>query len=190
MNGKKEYRAHYLAVRRALPPEHIAAWSRQISALILKDPLFAKAGVIMGYLAMAGEPNIDEVLKAALKMGKIVCVPAFTQQKGIMRAARLEQFDRLTTGAYGIRAVPNDAATIPAETIELILTPGLAFTPQGVRLGLGGGYYDRFLPSATQACRMGVLFECFFCRDLPSERHYAKVDYLAMEPRIIRCSVN
>ena len=72
MNGKKEYRAHYLAVRRALPPEHIAAWSRQISTLILKDPLFAKAGVIMGYLAMAGEPNIDEVLKAALKMGKIV----------------------------------------------------------------------------------------------------------------------
>ncbi len=190
MLEKAQLRTHYLAVRHSLAPEHMAAWSRRIVENIIENDAFVQAKIIMGYLAMPGEPNIDEALKTALRMGKIICVPAFTAKKGVMLAAKLSTFDELVVGAYGIRAVPRDAETFSADTIDLILTPGLVFTGDGARLGLGGGYYDRFLPLATNACRMGVLFECFFRESLPLEEHDQRVHCLAMESRVVRCDMN
>ena len=190
MLEKAQLRTHYLAVRQSLAPEHVAAWGRYITENIVADDAFVQAKVIMGYLAMPNEPNIDEVLTTALRMGKTVCVPAFTARKGVMRAAQLLRFEELLVGAYGIRTVPCDAETISADKIDLILTPGLVFTGYGARLGLGGGYYDRFLPLASNACRMGVLFECFLRESLPSERHDERVHCLAMESRVIRCDMN
>lgn len=190
MLEKAQLRTHYLAVRRSLAPEHMAIWSQRIVENIIDNDAFVQAKVIMGYLAMPGEPNIDEALKAALRMGKIVCVPAFTAKKGVMLAARLSTFDDLVVGAYGIRAVPQNAETLSETAIDLILTPGLVFTGDGARLGLGGGYYDRFLPLAANACRMGVLFECFLRESLPLEEHDMRVHCLAMESRVVRCDMN
>ncbi len=187
IEAKKQLRKQYLALRRALPLDSVAAWSDQINDLIVASDAFQHARVIMGYLAVAGEPNIDRTLQTALNMGKQVCVPVFTDQKGIMKAACLQELSGLPVGEYGIRVLPRDAAAIDPAEIDLVLTPGLLFTAAGARLGLGGGYYDRFLPSAAKALRMGVLFERFLLPELPVEAHDALVSCLVTEKRMVLC---
>mgnify|MGYP000644126523 CR=1 FL=1 len=47
---------------------------------------------------------------------------------------------------YGIRSVRQPAEQIAPQDIDLVLVPGVAFDREGGRLGMGAGYYDRFLP--------------------------------------------
>lgn len=64
---------------------------------------------------------------------------------------------------------------LPAKTLDYIVCPGLAFTPQGGRLGQGGGYYDRALLSFPDAQLLGVCFKCQLLKDLPLEKHDLKM---------------
>ncbi len=57
----------------------------------------------------------------------------------------------------------------PAE-IDLFVVPGLAFTPSGVRLGFGGGYYDRALAGRADRA-VGIAFDEQIIDELPREPH-------------------
>src|SRR5262249_165220 len=71
--------------------------------------------------------------------------------------------------------------------IELVLVPGIAFDRQGHRLGFGGGYFDRFLPKAPKAFRIGLAFEVQLSDDaLPKEAHDAQLDCIVTEKSIIK----
>ena len=54
---------------------------------------------------------------------------------------------------------------------DLIIAPGLAFDRNGIRLGMGGGYYDRLLalPRHAASRRVGLAFAFQFVDSLPRE---------------------
>jgi 5-formyltetrahydrofolate cyclo-ligase len=71
----------------------------------------------------------------------------------------------LSTNKMGLQE-PLDGELIPADELDLVLVPLVAFDSQNNRIGMGGGYYDRtfsFLKQNTNASRpklVGVAFEC------------------------------
>lgn len=71
---------------------------------------------------------------------------------------------------------------VPEEEVEptlpdVVVVPGTAFTPDGRRLGQGGGWYDRFLPLVRSDClTIGVGFEPQLVDDLPTEPHDVVLD--------------
>lgn len=70
-----------------------------------------------------------------------------------------------------------------AATVDLVLVPGLAFTPTGERLGQGGGWYDRFLAQVNARCvTIGVCFAVQICEELPVEPHDVSMAYVVTEP--------
>ncbi len=78
-------------------------------------------------------------------------------------------------------AVPEDADLEPAWP-DVIVVPGLAFTPDGRRLGQGGGWYDRFLPGRRGDCvTIGVCFAPQLVADLPTGRHDVIVDVVVTD---------
>lgn len=82
----------------------------------------------------------------------------------------------LADGAYGI-AEPQGESVCAADEIDLMIVPGVAFTREGVRLGRGKGYYDRYLArEGFRAYTVGVCYACQLLQELPSEEHDRRVD--------------
>lgn len=71
-----------------------------------------------------------------------------------------------------------------ASNLDLIICPGLAFTNDGVRLGRGGGFYDRLLATATEPLRMGACLTEQTFPTLPSESHDIKMNLILSSGQI------
>ena len=87
----------------------------------------------------------------------------------------------LSPGAYGIgEPSPECCAEVTLASIDVILTPGIAFKKEnGVRLGQGGGFYDRLF-SEARASTIGICFRQQLLDDVPTEAHDARVDQIAV----------
>jgi 5-formyltetrahydrofolate cyclo-ligase len=72
-------------------------------------------------------------------------------------------------------------------TVDVVLVPGVVFDRHGVRLGFGGGYYDRFLPT-TPAVRIGIAFDECVADELPCGEHDQYMDWIATPSEIIQCT--
>lgn len=65
--------------------------------------------------------------------------------------------------------------------MDLIISPGCAFTKDGYRLGHGGGYYDRYLRSVTESqttppAIIAVAFKEQIVDEVPVEETDFKID--------------
>lgn len=86
------------------------------------------------------------------------------------------QPDMLSVGAYGIRE-PQGDEPCPAETIDLMVVPAIAFTRRGERLGRGKGFYDCYLSrEGFRAYTVGVCYSHQLLDSLPTEPHDCCVD--------------
>jgi 5-formyltetrahydrofolate cyclo-ligase len=70
---------------------------------------------------------------------------------------------------------------IPANQVELVLTPGLAYDLHGWRLGYGGGFYDRFLSEQRTCISIGVTYQALLQTDLPHLEYDVPVQYFVTE---------
>lgn len=187
---KKAVRLEIRERIKRLNQREIHKFNREINSHIVNSRLFLEGKVIMGYLGEPGEVNIDQSLQTALNMGKIVCVPQILEGPGEMQAARLVTLKKLGRDRYGIRTPQEPVEAVAPEDIDLVLTPGLGFTPAGERLGRGAGYYDRFLPRCTKAVPMAIGYEVQAQKELPTNAHDAKVRYLCTEKGLRVCKTN
>jgi 5-formyltetrahydrofolate cyclo-ligase len=65
----------------------------------------------------------------------------------------------------------------PEGTLDVILVPALGFDRDNNRLGLGGGWYDRFVAQQPQAKKIGVAYEWALVEDgIPVEPWDMKLD--------------
>ncbi len=62
------------------------------------------------------------------------------------------------------------------DEVAAILVPGAAFTPSGIRLGRGAGFYDRFLRLYPAALRVGIAFDVQMTDALPFDEWDERVD--------------
>ena len=75
---------------------------------------------------------------------------------------------------------------LPQEQFDLIIIPVLGFDKQCYRLGLGGGWYDRFLVHQRDALKIGLAWQdCFVPEGLPHETHDIVLDKIITETGII-----
>ena len=89
-----------------------------------------------------------------------------------MRAGLLPTLDgkSLIERSYGLRE-PRNPQSVPVDTIDVMLVPGLGFDQNGGRLGRGGGYYDRYLESNRSPIVIGVAFDCQMIDSIYKEEH-------------------
>ena len=182
---KKILRQEFLSRRKAVS---IAERDRISHALIKKflaTEIYRTSKIIMAYASTPDELQLTELFAACFADKKILAIP-FIVGKGIMRAVEVPNFDALEIGAFNILTVKRDCRNfIDAETIDCVIVPGAAFDIHGNRLGLGGGYYDRFLPQAVNAKKIALAYDFQLVDALPTEIHDAKIDTVITTERSV-----
>lgn len=164
---KKEIRQKMLALRRALSSADADAMRRELTDHILSLPEYKKSKRIMAYLAMKGESNLDDVIAHALAEGKEVYVPVCLPERQ-MEAGRILSMDHFIKGPLGLRDIPKGYDAIEPEELDLVFIPALACGRDGNRLGMGAGYYDRFLKRVAFEKRAATLWDFQVADEIPA----------------------
>ncbi len=186
MAGKEEIRERILKCRNRMTPEEIAAKSAEIVLRLTGLPEIREAAVLMIYLSFGSEVRTDGILRWAWGNGKRIVVPRCCPEERRLTPCLLSGFSELETGHYGIREPKAEQVrAVPAEEIDAVLVPAVAFDRRGYRVGYGGGYYDRFLPKAPKAVRIGAAFACQMVDRIPAGPHDIPVDRIVTEEGIL-----
>lgn len=188
---KHTLRRQYQQLRRNLSPDQRSHLSQQAVTHLLNSVLWKQSYTIMAYLALPQELSLDAVYSCGWQLHKDMVIPISQPQDHSLLLSRLERFETLSEGAYGIRELPvNCRQPIEVENIDLCLIPGVAFDHYGNRLGFGAGYYDRFLPHLrTDAVKIGVAFSLQISDiSLPTDQYDRPMDYLLTEQGLFKIS--
>ncbi len=181
--SKRELRERLLGLRRALPGK--AEKSHSISQLLIGCEAYRSASRLLLYLSTPQEVATYEILRQAQKDRKEVYAPACSEIEGEMTFYRVRENTSLILGKYGImEPEPLEPLLCRTELPDtLCITPGVAFGKNGVRIGYGKGYYDRFL-SRRQVAAIGLCYHRLLFSRLPAEPHDEKVQAVITEKGI------
>ena len=182
---KREARAWAKARRAELD---MAAVGRGMAQALFSLPQWQSAGAVLAFAAMPDEPDTAEILRRALADGKRLLLPR-VRSKTEMDWVEIPSLSLLQPGAYGIPEPPADrpAADPGGYAATLALIPCLAAGTDGVRLGRGGGYYDRFL-AQYKGERLLLCPAAALLADLPADDWDARFapDEILTEKGILR----
>lgn len=181
---KKGLRQKMLAMRRALSANETESRSSSLKENILSLLEYKNAKKIMAFLAMKGESNLDGFIRQALLDGKEVYIPVCLPERQ-MEAGRLIDMEHFEKGPLGLRNLPAGYEVTSPESLDLVLIPGLAVSQEGIRLGMGAGYYDRYLARVPFEKRMAALWDFQVIPDIPSEPFDQKIAKIVTDKSVI-----
>ena len=186
---KAELRRAVIARRDAIDLDMRAAKSAVVCARLVE--LMESSGTaalrtVAVYAAMGSEVDPAAFAAAAAARGWRVAYPcmlsasdaAVCGQRMCMRAVSAGDASEAPFIAHPTRAF---AATdvdssrfpiVPAEALDMVVVPLVAFDRAGARLGYGGGCYDRYLPMLSATCQVvGIAFDEQCVDDVPIDAH-------------------
>lgn len=171
--NKQELRRAIRERKRAMTEEEIVERSNALAEKFYNSPAYQAASTIYGYLPYNQEVRTVPMLQRALDEGKRVAVPKVYGEE--MRFIYLEDLTQVSKGYAGIPE-PIADAPVAEDQQALVLMPGLAFDPQGHRIGYGGGFYDRFLAQEPHHPTLALCYEFQMQTHLDTEEFDIPVD--------------
>lgn len=171
--NKQELRKAIREKKRAMTPEEIDSRSRELCRKFLESDAYRNAATLYGYLPYNQEVRTVPILEQALADGKQVAVPKVYGEE-----MKFICMDDLTQVALGYANIPEPIADGPVaeDPTALVLMPGLAFDPQGHRIGYGGGFYDKFLSREPNHPTVALCYEFQMVEQLETEEFDIPVD--------------
>lgn len=186
---KAELRRAVIARRDAIGLDVRATKSAVICARLvelLERSDSATPRTVAVYAAMGSEADPAAFAAAAAKRGWRVAYPCMLSateaaacgQRMCMRAVAIGNvsaapFITHPTRTFAAADIDSDRFSIvPAEALDMIVVPLVAFDQTGARLGYGGGCYDRYLPMLSPACQIiGIAFDEQRVDHVPTDTH-------------------
>ena len=183
---KRKLRRKKVSARDSLTSKERREKSSVIVQNILDSDFFKKAETVMLYRAVRGEVQLDTLPNLAPDKKYVypLCI-----DKTQMRAYKSDIADERAwkKGAFGIpEPNPAYADEVNPEQIDLVICPCTAFDRDYNRLGMGAGYYDRYLEKCENAHLVAVAFDVQEAREVPVCEYDVKMKAVITEAGI-RC---
>ena len=185
MPQKQALRRRMLQLRRELDPVRKGEMDGAIARRLLNLPAFAQAQELLLYAATDIEVETREIFREAAAQGKRVYFPCCQVERHEMSFYHAASFGEMNVSHYGIpEPVADPAGQWTGQGRTLCIVPALALDHRGMRLGYGGGYYDRFLGQAARAVRAAVAYECQLFDNIAADEHDQPMDYIFTEKTV------
>ena len=159
-------------------PEFIGAIDDEELRSVLK-----KAKRIALYRSINGEVPADGLAGYFMGSGIKCCFPRL--ENGVMVFCDCDSLNdnEFEVSSYGIKEPLSSKPIVDPKDIDVVVLPAVAYNEEGTRLGMGGGYYDRFIgPLDKKPYLLGICYEFQICSDLPVTDHDITADFLAVIP--------
>lgn len=186
--AKRDVRRSVLAARDAMPgPERDLASAAAIDRL-RSLPEIAASRTVLAFWSFGSELSTDGLIARLDADGIVVALPRIVERE--LRPRRFRPGDPVTGTSFGAFE-PADGEPVDPRAIDAIVVPAVAFDREGRRVGYGGGFYDRFLPTTRDdAFRVGLAFDLQLARageDLPAGAFDLRVEAVVTESGTVRC---
>ena len=180
MEDKYQLRLEKIRAREALPPELRRELSYTIVQRLALLPEYRAAETVMLYRAVKGEVSLDGL------SGKRFVWPLCIRE-GEMIALLPENERAWQKGYCGIpEPVRRRSREIAPAEIDLVICPCTVFDPACRRMGMGKGFYDRFLPRCSKARFIAVAFEVQKTEQLTASPWDVPMDAVVTEKAVYR----
>ena len=164
---KNKLRREGIIARESLSREERKSASIRIVKQILKSPEYKDAEIVMLYKAVRGEVRLDSLETDPSALGKRLVYP-YCKNKADMEALEPAGKDSWRKGSFGIpEPLPEKSPEVSPDRIDLVICPCTVFDENCNRIGMGAGYYDRFLDKCVNAHIISVAFEVQKADDIP-----------------------
>lgn len=178
--GNELLRHEALKARRAMDTEKRQRLSATICAELEGLEAYQAAETVMIYKATGSEVDLSTL------RGKRFAYP-LCKDDGNMIALMPKDSQSFKTGYGGIKEPISELSKLIApEDIDLVICPCAAFDSQCNRLGMGKGFYDRFLPKCPNARFIAVAFEAQRVEGIIPEAWDVAMDMVVTEKSITR----
>ncbi len=186
-SAKLALRDQLVTARGRLPLAEIAARARLIADRLLATEEVRRAATVAGYVSVGREPGTNLLLDALLDAGKRVIVPLLLPDNDLDWAPYAGP-DSVAPARRGLLEPAGPALGPDAVAgADAVIVPGLAVDRTGLRMGRGGGSYDRVLarvPVGTFTCV--VLNDDEVLESVPAAPHDRRVSAAVTEERLLR----
>lgn len=163
-------RKQIITKRKQMSKTEVITKSSLICNKIINSQRYNVSKTIYCYCSINNEVDLWQVIEHAWAHGKTVAVPKVNNKD--MTFYQITSIKDLEAGYYNI---PEPQNVPPAPPGDIIIVPGVAFTPDGDRLGYGGGFYDRFL-SKNKIYSIGVCYDFQQIKTIPTMEHDQKIN--------------
>ena len=173
---RKALRKAKIAARDSLTAEERDRLSKSIVSHILGSRQFREAKTVLIYRGIRGEVRLD-ALEEAVEKGIEAGHPDFAGKRLVyplciskteMIALMPEGADSWQDGYCGIREpIREKSQEIQPEEIDLVICPCTVFDENCGRMGMGAGFYDRYLEKCVNARITAAAFEVQKAEEVP-----------------------
>ncbi len=173
--NKNEFRAQLRTHRKNLTAQAIKDSSPQVTRHILQSSLWSNNQHIAIYLPFNGEVDLTELLNDS---NKNLYVPSIQSER--MQFHLFTPELAIKNHRYGIKQ-PDFVQGLAEPELDLCLMPLVAFDHKGHRLGMGGGFYDRYFANNQHTILAGVAYQFQQIEQLPTDSWDVKLQYIFTE---------
>lgn len=185
-DDKSLLRAECRARRDAMTRQAVVSASARVCERLAGWPVLQRAHAVMAYMAFSNEISLGSLMRRFA--GKRWIIPRILKKPEPHLVLHPYDPARLVRHPFGMLEPDAGLPVIEPCELDLVLVPGLAFDRRGFRLGLGGGFYDRFLLHVT-ATTVGIVYAALIVDRVPDDPHDRRVDFLASESAIVQSIV-
>lgn len=175
MSSRPDQRKQLRARRRRLTRQQRAAAALSLARRLAAEHIFQNSQRIAAYLPVDAEMDPTPLIERAWSLRKKIYLPVLSPlPTDTLWFVRYEPHSRMVKNRYGIpEPLVQHRHRLPAQSLDLVLTPLVGFDNHGNRLGMGGGFYDRtfaFLNRRVQYQKPRLLGLAYENQRLPSLR--------------------